>query len=507
MNSLNPSQQQAVDHPSAHVLIVAGPGTGKTHTLTHRIAKTAPSLGPGERILAITFTNKAAKELRKRLDKLLPKHADFLKIGTFHQFCFFFLRKYHAEAGLSHDFRVASQEDIELLGAQVWPDLNLRQRKIRLEEISLWKASEFDEEIPEEVAALNRDLRKNNALDFDDLILETIHLLRAQESVLKKVRATYRHIFVDEYQDVNPAQYALLKILIGDENSLTAIGDPNQAIYGFRRASVKFFLRFQQDFPDAAVLSLSENYRCATNLLAASGQVMAKHSKMPVTELTARIFEPGRLTMAETPTDKAEAEFVVHEIEKMVGGTSMFSRDSGRVDTQDPGRHSFGDIAVLYRLHSQCRLLREAFDRSGIPYKIFGNKAAEKSQDFLDHFYFPQNEDESEQGEKVALLTLHAAKGLEFPAVFIMGCEENLLPLGLEGMSADPEEERRLFYVGMTRAKERLVLLRARRRMLYGKTYQNLPSPFLADIAESLKEYERTRPMKPREPERQMKLF
>ena len=278
--------------------------------------------------------------------------------------------------------------------------------------------------------------------------------------------------------------------MVGEKNHITAIGDPNQAIYGFRGSDVRFFKSFLRDYPPAETVFLSENYRAAQDLLSACGQVMSANINLHVPELTARIYKKGRLTIYEVPTDRAEAEYVVHQIEKIVGGTSMFSQDSKRVDTADEGTSSFGDIAVFYRLKSQYRLLAEAFDRSGIPYKAYGMDE-DNREDVTDDFYFDRVDDFEIEHEKVSLMTLHTSKGLEFPVVFMVGCEEKLLPLNLKGFASNEEEERRLFYVGMTRAKERLYLTSAKKRHLYGETLENAASRFVSSIQDELKTIEK----------------
>lgn len=299
----------------------------------------------------------------------------------------------------------------------------------------------------------------------------------------------------------------MLKTLVGETGRLSAIGDPHQAIYGFRGSDVKFFLTFADDFKGAKELTLSENYRSAPNLLSASTQLITDKSDFHIPALTAKIYREGRLVIAQTATDKAEAEYVVHQIEKIVGGTSFFSKDSGRVDNRDQKLFSFSDIAIIFRLNSQRALVQQALDRSGIPYQISQDKIYDDPTELLVNA-FKHTNSQDHKGDKVSLLTLHASKGLEFDVVFILGCEENLLPLNLFGMTSDAKEERRLFYVGVTRAKQQLFLVRAASRRLYGKTYQPLPSPFLADIKEELKEHEITQ-TKPaaRKKDDQMTLF
>jgi len=508
VSELNPSQLAAVEYDGGHLLIVAGPGTGKTHTLTCRIARFCQTLPNEERILAITFTNRAAQEMRERLATRVSDPEKKIFAGTFHQFCLSVLRDNWEAAGLPRDFKVAAPEEIENLLRGLWPDKKSRERRVFLEEVSAWKAVRFLEKPPKQIESFRQYLRSQSTLDFDDLLLETVMLLSKNAVVTQNLQAVYRRIFVDEYQDINPAQHAFLKILAGVRNEVTAIGDPNQAIYGFRGSDVKYFAAFPQDFWGAKVLQLEENYRSARNILAASAQVMAEGSHGFVPALVARIYEEGRLTIQESASDKAEAEYVVHQIEKMVGGTSMFSRDSGRVEHSADGVLGFGDVAVLYRLNSQRRALVEAFSRSGMPFFVAGQIKDEEDEEIADDLYFSRDRETPVAADKVMLMTIHAAKGLEFSAVFITGCEQNILPLDMEGMSADSNEERRLFYVGMTRAKQWLFLTRAQKRVLYGKVRQNAASPFLLDIEEELKEHDRASG-KPRKKKnnQQMELF
>ncbi len=517
--NINPSQWQAIRHQGSHLLIVAGPGTGKTHTLTYRMAQVASHLADQQKILAITFTNKAADEMRQRLQKLnllnerpfgfvqgerSTSNEEQIFVGTFHSFCLKILRQFYKEAGLPKDFSVLDPLEVEAVIKEVFPQCRLRERRILLERISQIK-TRGDGPQDEDIAIYNKKLREKGMLDFDDLLSETLRLFQRKANVLAEIQKTFVHIFVDEYQDINSIQHELLKSLVGKEVFLTAIGDPNQAIYGFRGADVRFFGGFSADFPGAVILSLRENYRSAKNILSASTQVIGKARSQFVPDLIARIYHEGRLTIYEAMTDKAEVEFVVHQIEKLVGGTSLFSKDTKRITPEDFGERSFGDMAVLYRLNSQRRTLQEALDRGGIPYRVSGPK----SKELFDQVCPLRGEDIEIDSEKVSLLTLHAAKGLEFPVVFIVGCENNLLPLNLEGMKSNPEEERRLFYVGMTRAKERLYLIYSKRRNLFGKTYENEPSEFLADIEGSLKEYEEAvKKFKRRKKDKdQMKLF
>ncbi|MBI3617813.1 MAG: ATP-dependent helicase [Candidatus Omnitrophica bacterium] len=546
---LNTSQRHAADHAGGHLLIVAGPGTGKTHTLAYRIARISRQLQAGERALVITFTRKAAEELKERLAKYSPQTQNKIFVGTFHSFCLSYLREHISETGLSRESDIATDGDLKALAEKLWPLEPKRQLQKKLYALMQRKTRA---ETSRDVEAYNEILRANALVDYDDLLLEAGKLL------FRARKTEFAHVFVDEYQDINALQHALLKEFVRLGATLTAIGDPHQAIYSFRGADVSFFERFAEDFKGAAILSLPDNYRSAPNLLKASGQIVARDTPL-ISAVTADIYRQGRLTVYEAPTDKAEAGYVVRQIEKMVGGTSMFSRDSGRVTTTPSVARSFRDIAVLYRLNAQKIVLEAALERHGIPYqtsddrpfaeltpipeliallkglrgtgilhdvmdklpqtaageKIFKDsrpawrknverfvrmaKRFDHLAEFLDYLAPQQPEDAIERrAENVHLLTLHAAKGLEFPVVFIIGCEQNLLPLSIEDMVSDSAEERRLFYVGMTRAKEVLYLTHARRRRLFGRWMSSPPSPYLGDIEHQLKEYDQAQPLRRR---------
>ncbi|MDE2232295.1 MAG: ATP-dependent helicase [Candidatus Omnitrophica bacterium] len=458
LSHLNESQWQAVCHEGSHLLITAGPGTGKTHTLTHRIAHLAPTLKSGENILAITFTNKAAGQMKDRLAALgvSPSH---VFTGTFHAFCLKLLRDHFEHTALPKDFKVAAPEDIGGFDKET------------LERISRMKSSQLALAPDEDFKNYQRCLRQNNLIDFDDILREALLLLE-DEDIAARLRRRYRHIFVDEYQDSNIVQNALLKILARDGVQLTAIGDANQSIYGFRGSRVDLFRRFQEDFTPAKILTLQENYRSASGLLAASGQIMGG------VELLARLETQGKLVIHQAATDRAEADYVAHQIEKLIGGLDM--------NTSRRAVRSLGDIAVLYRLNAQRHALSQALEHLGIPFQV--SQKPKKPEKYCDEHALGRNEEELEFNvEKVSLMSLHAAKGLEFPVVFITGCESNLLPLDLMEMKGEAQEERRLFYVGMTRAREHLYLTHARRRQLFGRTLAQEPCPYLADISEELK--------------------
>jgi DNA helicase II / ATP-dependent DNA helicase PcrA len=575
---LNKAQQAAVDNVGSHLLIIAGPGTGKTQTLTHKIAKAAATLSGNERILAVTFTNKAAEEMRERISKLCDANLlERIFIGTFHQFCLSLLRQHNLVAGVPENFAIATDRQCNEIAAIVLPGSPASKRRDLLDSVSRIKSSTGETGIQEtaaEIALYNRSLRESGLLDFDDLMLEALRMLAQNERLRLNLQAMYREVFVDEYQDINQVQHDLIMLLVQNGVCITAIGDPNQAIYGFRGSDARFFSSFGMEFPEARIVFLSENYRTASNLLEACGHVISAESfGSGVPSPVARLYVQGRLTVFEAATDKAEAEYVVHQVEKLVGGTTMFSHDSGRLDSDDNDRMTFSDFGVLYRTNAQSRLLIEAFERSGIPYRVSGEKSLaeypivkdilsflsgappgeeysnineafgaietlppfrdaitgnKKNRDvferlkriaslygdnrsFSDYVLLQQSDDGvGHKGEKVSLLTLHAAKGLEFPAVFIVGCEKGLIPLERAAWHVDATEERRLFYVGMTRAKSRLYLVWAKQRSLFGKVLETVPSPYLADIKEEMKTYDKPRALRKikKEPEsEQISLF
>lgn len=585
-STLNPQQQEAVSCTERSLIIAAGPGTGKTRTVTHRIAALISEKGVlPEHILAITFTNKAAQEMAERLHRLVAKQlANQIVIKTFHAFCAMILRGQAEQIGLDPHFAICSEADRHTLLKAVLSELNDQDLTRCLEQISTAKNQLLTPETLPPDAPLDfiehyrryeNALKEHGMVDFDDLILLTVRLFETQPEVLQAYQQRFRWITVDEYQDVNLAQYHLLQLLKTPVVNLCMIGDPDQAIYGFRGADRSYFLQFQQDFPDAVVLHLSQNYRSIQSIVQASRQVIVKSPESVSPEVWTEVVGKATLDMYEAPTYKAEAEYVVHEIEKMVGGTTYFSLDSGRVESHAEGAYSFGDFAVLYRLGAQSQPLFEAFQRSGIPYQIVGQTSLYEYKDmrtilsglwtiynpearfhcqilnrqlgeipvFLEELrrslnsltvaqiierlaarVFPDDRDGQRaerlkrlisravpfgtnlgqflemtvlrkeaddfdpRADRVALMTLHASKGLEFPVVFIVGCEETLIPYQRDGKHCDLEEERRLLYVGMTRAQQRLILTHAHKRFLFGQHKQNAPSRFLQDIEQALKD-------------------
>ena len=578
----------------------------------------------------MTFTTKAAAEMRERLEGLGPEIALRVSAGTIHAFCLDLLRNHAEAAGLPNEFAIAAPGDADFYACRAWPEASPAERRILLDRLSSTKSLPGETAKPDFIRQYDELLLSRGLIDFDTVLQKCHELLRGNPPVLTSVQHRFPFVFVDEYQDISGIQHAIIRLIAGESGSVTAIGDPHQSIYGFRGSDVRFFTSFPEHFPGAGVMALTENYRTGCDLIAAFGQVIAKASAS-VQPLTAATPRAGRLVVHEAISAAAEAEYVVHEIEQLVGGTSMFSHDSGRVSRKNGDERGFREVAVLYRTQSLRRDLEAALLRSGIPYFAAGEKPfhsrnvpsallgllhfssgkaippqtlgtvlrrsipafeadhglvlldrpgastgvdplelgrrmleetsltlsllhrldsflqtasgiggqlsradleqavsaglklippghamPEKAEDeevrlrllriarlssslqeFADLITLQREEDELlNHAESVSLLTLHASKGLEWPVVFIIGCEEGSLPLESEHGAADVEEERRLLYVGMSRARELLYLTGARRR--FG--VEQVPSRFLADIEDGLKNIDtgfirrRTRP-------------
>ncbi|NTV30339.1 MAG: ATP-dependent helicase, partial [Candidatus Omnitrophica bacterium] len=478
--SLNTSQRAAVEHDGTHLLIVAGPGTGKTRTLVCRIARLAKTLSAGRQILAVTFTNKAADEMRERLTALDAALSEKVEVGTFHAFALQLLRRYRKRLSFPLGFTVITPDEAEALAAELMPAASRRERRDCLLRLSAWKATLQPNSNDPALEALRSALRARGLVDFDDILRDAVLLLRDNSDLAREVRQRYPFVMVDEYQDVNAIQVELLRLLAGEAQDapgvrLTVIGDPNQAIYGFRGSEAGSFRDFDRTFAPCRAISLNENYRSAGNLLAAGGQVIKAGSSFPVPELVARIQDEGRLAVHEAAGEKAEARFVADEIARLVGGFGH--HDQGAHAAGDGHGYAFGDIAVLFRLKTQSHALEEALAKAGLPFRTCGvrppslslasRQALKTARDlssltaelerlaaadpvlaenmervttllassasvteFLDRLSLETPEDVfNSRAGKVSLLTLHAAKGLEFPVVFIVGCESGLLPL------------------------------------------------------------------------------
>lgn len=604
-SDLDPKQREAVEATDGPVLILAGAGSGKTRVLTYKVAFLIErGISPGS-ILAVTFTNKAANEMKERIRKLIVNgkskiekegypgiHSRFTihdspYVGTFHAFCARLLRIDGKHIGLPTGYLIYDNDDSLSLIKRIMKDVNINVKNFRpssiLGAISSAKGEllEPDEYVQfargyfgETAAKVYREyqaeLSRIGAVDFDDLLLKTVKLFEKNPSVLSKYSGRYKYVLIDEYQDVNTAQYVLTKQLASVHGNLTVVGDAAQAIYSFRGADFRNILRFEQDFPKAIVFNLEQNYRSTQNILSAANAVISKNKAHPILNLWTQNAQGEGLTIYNAQNEIDEANFVVDRI--------LNSTDS------------FGVFAVLYRTNAQSRTIEEAFLHANIPYRIYGGvrfyerkeikdvlaylRIIENPLDdvskmrieklgkgrlknFLDLVeklrlkkqmptpaelidkvleatgYIELIDDGTEQGlmrvenvkelksvaqdyenlmmllenialmegkvtpqkshegnvdtNVVTLMTIHAAKGLEFSHVFLIGMEEGLFPHSRSMLNmSELEEERRLAYVGMTRAKEKLYLTYATRRLYFGTTSANLVSRFVVDIPEEL---------------------
>jgi superfamily I DNA/RNA helicase len=570
LDGLNGSQTEAVTAADGPLMVVAGPGTGKTLTIVRKIAYLVNcGIDPGH-IAAVTFTNRAAQEMKERTAALLGKDATKVFIGTFHMMGLQIIRD-----NTPQDLVICTRDEQANLLKAILKD---QGRKIHetIDKISRIKnlLEDVDEDIRVVYEQYRSLLNEKNALDLDDLILKPIGLLR-DASMLQRYRDRLRHIIVDEYQDINRAQYELLMLLAGDNGNICVVGDPDQAIYAFRGADVTNFLNFEKDFPGAGKVVLAHNYRSTAAIIKASDNMIRSNQRRIKRELFPLKETGKQIVIASVPDEKTEGEFIVNEIEARIGGTSHYRLMNA------PHRHdlpetacSFSDFAVIYRTNAQAEIIGEAFRSSGIPFQVTGSRRLAEKRTYseiidtlkdraadtgpaaftkassieelfrsalselgigddgllcqllmsivpcndaptIQTFNDAMNmvrlllpaDDFDPRADSVALMTLHMAKGLEFKVVFIAGVEDGLIPYAFRDEHDDAEEERRLFYVGMTRAKEELFLVHARQRFLYGRDRTPQPSPFIGEIPEIFTQ-KVTIPDKIKKPKKkQMKLF
>jgi DNA helicase II / ATP-dependent DNA helicase PcrA len=547
LQGLDPDQRAAAT-AAGPLLIIAGPGTGKTRTLTHRIAYQITELGrPARQFLALTFTRRAAQEMRDRLAGLGAGRpgmsTDELTVTTFHGLGLRILREHHDAAALPAQFGVAD----EATRLRVAAELTGSERDGR-------KLADD----PDGRLALRAELITRGLVDFDGLAEMSAALLAGRPALAAGLRARWPFVSVDEYQDIDPVQYGVLRAISGDGAGLTAIGDPDQAIYGFRGADVGIFGRFAADFPAATTVELTRNYRSSPAIVTASMQAIAPATLVPSRaaprpDSAARRPDPGDVTCYEAADEHAEGAWIAAAIDQLLGGASFHSLDSGRADGHGHGKLGLSDIAVLYRTDAQAGPLGQALTRAGLPYQkrshdllarrpavtdlmremrlvdgggdVAGQLASavralaaargERDATTLDiraagEVLAPlarrcgtdverfrteialgaETDALDPRAEAITLLTLHGAKGLEFDVVFLAGCERGLLPLRLPGSgpltAAESAEERRLLFVGMTRARGKLVLTCAARRTRHGTEETAGRSPFLASVSPEL---------------------
>lgn len=603
LSQLDPKQKEAVEAIDGPVLILAGAGSGKTRVLTYKVAYLISQGVAANSILAVTFTNKAGNEMKERIQKLLADGSKILNankkdfettitnrlpfVGTFHAFCAKLLRVDGKYIGLPSGYLIYDSDDSLSLVKKVMKSANIDTKHFRpssiLGAISSAKGelldpdsySQFARGFFGETAAkvyqqYQSELSKIGACDFDDLLMKTVKLLESDPNVLAKYADRFRYVLVDEYQDVNTAQYVLTKQLASVHGNLTVVGDASQAIYSFRGADFRNILNFQRDFANARVFNLEQNYRSTGNILSAANTVISKNKAHPVLNLWTKNIAGEQITIYNAQNEIDEANFVVDRILNSSEG--------------------FGTFAVLYRTNAQSRTIEEALLHNNVPYRIYGGVRfyeRKEVKDVLAYLRIIENplddisrmrleklgkarfkkfldvceklnlkkkkptpaemidkileatgyieliDDGTEQGlmrvenvkelksvaqdyenlttllenialmegkvtpskshegqvdlNSVTLMTIHAAKGLEFNNVFIIGMEEGLFPHSRSMLDvSEIEEERRLAYVGMTRAREKLYLTYASQRLYFGTTSSNLVSRFVVDIPEEL---------------------
>jgi DNA helicase-2/ATP-dependent DNA helicase PcrA len=465
---LNPEQEKAVLHSDGHLIVRAGPGTGKTRLLVSRALRLVDQGLDPEKILLLTFTNKAALELTQRLAQ--GKKGPAPQAMTFHTLGLTILRDL-SEAPT----RLLDGEERLSLLKPLAKEADLRPGD--LEGMISRAKQTLDPVLDDQAKALFEDYQKRldleKALDLDDLVLKSARFLTdGHQDAISHWQGRWDHILVDEYQDVNPVQTSLIRALCGSDTQVAAIGDPDQAIYGFRGADKDLFYRFREDFPGAVELGLVKNYRSTARILDLAQGLMQMEPDPDRVKLEP-VCPQGPLPEFFTAYNpEAEAEWVARTIVNLVGGLDSRQVEAG---AGQGGSYSAGDIAVLYRLHTQAKALAEALGRAGIPVQV----AAREPLGETDPLDF--------KAQRVNLLSMHASKGLEFPVVFVTGLEKGLLPyLPPNRPPAEMDEERRLLFVALTRAQKELFLSRSLHRTLFGKTTEPDISPLLEKMPKNL---------------------
>ncbi|OGC68971.1 hypothetical protein A2415_04195 [candidate division WWE3 bacterium RIFOXYC1_FULL_39_7] len=607
-SGLNEQQINAAKHLAGPALVVAGPGSGKTRLLTHRIAYLIKNQGISEHnILCVTFTNKAADEIKTRVEDLLGSQTKLSWSGTFHSICARILRIDGKEIGIGNSFVIYDKDDQSGLVKSIIKDFGIDSKKfspnavlaaISSSKSELINSSEyagfaqgyFQKTVANIYPEYQKRLRDNQALDFDDLLVYTIMLFNNAPEVLAKYQRIFKYILVDEYQDTNKAQYVLTKMLSDSHRNLFVVGDMSQAIYSFRGADFRNILNFQNDYPDAKVYNLEQNYRSTQTILDAAKNIIKNNTTHIPLDLWTDNGDGEKILIFTAGTDREEAEFVSQKI--------LEERAEGK---------SYKDMAVLYRTNAQSRNIEETLIRNNIPYRIIGglrfyarkeikdviaflrviynpkdtvsweriinvpprglgqksvdtlkksgwdlaeieartslpfiewreklenmstselmadvlektgyiewlNDGSDENKqrieniyelksvaaqfvelkDFLENVALIESSDKpaNSQLDGVTLMTIHASKGLEFSTVFLVGMEEKLFPhVQSMGELDELEEERRLCYVAVTRAKERLFLTNATTRLYFGDLQANIPSRFIEEIPENLRAY------------------
>ena len=604
LRDLNPPQKKAVEYVKGPSLVLSGPGSGKTRVITHRIAYLIEELKvPTSNILAVTFTNKAASEMKARIRKLTPMVP--LWMGTFHSICAKILRESGGYLDISPSFTIFDDSDSLRLIKDVMKELNISTKNFPPRSVKNAIESAKNELVgPTEYRGLARgyfqeivskiyikyqaDLHRSQALDFDDLIFQTVVLFQNYTKVLDKYQDRWEYILVDEYQDTNKSQYLFTKLLAEKKRNLFVVGDASQAIYGWRGADFKNILNFSKDFKEGKVFNLEQNYRSTKKILSAANSIISKNQSHPILNLWTENSEGMPLVLYEAKDETEESEFIIRTINKLINSNQGFNLKS---------------FAILYRTNAQSRVLEESLLRSGLPYTLIGgtrfyerkeikdvisylrllenpkdlisfrrvvnvpprgigpttlkdptnvkvknfwvlietlkNKSTSletiniidivlaetkyfeylddgtkegtaraenvkelrsvaiefpKLGDFLENIvlvereYMPKDSGKIDaERETVTLMTFHAAKGLEFPVVFMVGMEEGLFPHSRSLTDSNElEEERRLCYVGITRAKQQIYFTYTQKRLYFGTKTEGYISRFILDIPEEL---------------------
>ena len=432
--------------------------------------------------------------MRERLAQILGARAGGSAIHTFHSLGLSILRAHPAAAGLQPDFRIAGEDERTALLRDTL-DISESKAETLLRAISRAKRmpGPTSTDIAEAAAAHARAMAARNWIDFDDCVGLALRAL-SDDQLARRYREQFRFVSVDEFQDIDEQQYRLIAQLAPPGANLCVIGDPDQAIYGFRGADASCFARLRREYaPQEA--QLTRNYRSSGTIVAASAQMLGARAPM---EAIVRAMQE-RITIHAAPTERSEAEFVVQTIEGLIGGHSFFSIDSGRAGSGSTNL-SFADFAVLYRTDAQSAVLVDALARSGIPFHKNGKDIDPEDR-------IADSAPREATGDRASLLTLHAAKGLEFRVVFIVGLEDGILPLRFGPGDDALAEERRLFYVGMTRAEDHLILTRAQQRKWRGRVQALPASPFLKDIESELLKVQRNSALRAKPENRQLTLF
>lgn len=589
LKNLNDEQKEAVLATEGPMIILAGAGSGKTRVLTFKVIYLIKEKGvdPGN-ILMVTFTNKAAGEMKERVRKVIG--ASNVTISTFHSLCAKILRIDGKEIGILRNFLIYDQGDQVDVVKEVFKDLGLsikeykpssvlssisqaKNELIEPESYPAFAKGHFQETVARVYPLYQKKLRENNALDFDDLILRTVNLFRRDKNILSKYQNKFQYILVDEYQDTNHAQYQLTKLLSDKFKNITVVGDFSQSIYSFRGADFRNLSKFNEDFKGVMTFKLSQNYRSTQKILDAASSVISKNTTHPVLNLWTDKKGGEEIELFEAQSEHNEAEFLIQKISE--------------IKYQNPDI-KYSDFAVLYRTNAQSRVIEEVFLHQGVPYiliggtrfyerreikdilaylKILANPKDKVSQkrieklgkgrlirfeeflsrsenllrrstieimdsvlkateylslfdekdeedrarlenikelrsvaiefpdinNFLENVslveqeYLPDHPKGDVKKDAVNLLTLHAAKGLEFPVVFMVGMEEGLFPHARALLDRNEiEEERRLCYVGITRARDKLFLSFARRRLFFGLRTNNMVSRFILELPKEI---------------------